>query len=1813
MALKDKLVQSDITARQLYPSRPSYTLTDLRNDDEFVQTAERYLKSINQGEDVDDLFQYFRGVDFNLYDAHRAWKDSKDFTEDQKKDYLYLENKFRNAKVGGFKEKAQLGIDVAQEIVSDPTILASALFIPWSGGASIGGRVAAGAAAKAGLKTMVADQIKKSPLPKGLLTGGQFLKQPLTNKQTYAVLAAEGFGYGGTYDYVMQGRELELGQREGIDLGQTAASATITGVASPLIYGGAKQLFKVPSKIRNIEEQRLANIDHNENYKPTLIEKGTEKFYNVVGNYGGMILKPTTPLLPKAKISELLSTLLKKFRYDAEEGIMPKDIGLQEKLLNDYNARLGALGGVYKERVEKILKKYELFSYNKKNLALPFTAGHFLNPFRSKTIKTRKSLTYNRSLSDEVNNDLAYYLRSGKNKIVDILPDGTKQTRKLDENIIKAGKEIKPLLEDMIFRASESGLNVGYIKGFFPRFWRTDVIRNNKDEFIEKIMKQEDVPYEKAFEIWEELSTLKTGKATSGFNITSRLEKTRALKNINDEDFGKFLNNDVQGVLGDYFLDAAKIITRAEMFGADIKAFRKNWIRPIQRELGKNRLSDRQVQYLEDLYYYTTGIKGQIDTSKPFRRAGQFLSDFLTVSMQTSLLGFSALTSLSEIGVPLLKGAPVKEGWNSIRKATVDSANEWWDKQKVSFGPYLNDIGKEFKRDPNLDIRSQNRQELNAFLKSLDVGAEDRLMAIYGQAIGKNFTKVQNAFFRTVGLYDWTRFVQLVGYDLGKSIIYRNLKAIDDLNKGIIKQTNKNKVNAARLGDELKELGIDIDDGLKWINRGAKHTDAYYEQYVRQAAARYTDEVVMNPTAASAQKPLLHSRAGTKWIFGLTGFPTAFSNTVLRNVAKNLARDGKTMYVGGTKVSGLHAMTAAMFMTQIGILNYTIRTQGRNLKEYEEGTLTAEEMVLRGMAYSGLLGPAEIPYRYEQAIEYESKIYAAITAGVGPNVPDLVNYVHAVATRGAVLETVLKRAPFAAAVKSTNPEIFDKALQEVREIDKEYFGPAKSEKKTEFEPFAKGGLVGEETIEGPKVPFTKENAAERINPYTGEPYRVPLSAGGSLASKLASKITSSYTKADQELLDSLQKKAQQNIKEVQLKTKDGKEISYDVSKAQKTQIVGTKGTYDKAAEIKKDLGYTGKDVLDYGSGMQLNYAKNILDAETFEPFPKLDKADEIGIPDYIVKEEIKKQYDFITSFSVLNTIPPVERSEAVLKIGESLKPNGTALITARPLSSVKTAKAKTDISSSELINTSGMYQKGYSPKELGQYLLSVLGDEFEVFPIPSKYGLSGEGVLLRKKGESRTPFKQGGPTNSKLENFKNVVDKVIGEYETKEEYVVKLNDALNPFMERTFPRGVELLKRDLVDHVFGGEDEISFKNKVEKNVVTQNKNSAMNIISQDFQRKINLSQPGWNPSKTASVLKGDLSFMKSERVKLNLGGQLAVRAITPKKVAKVNPGISKTDLRTGVYPMTVSQRRLEADPAFEGFTVYHGSPFNFQKFEAGDKLLTGEGANAFGKGLYFTENESIAKTYRQQLTKKHELDRLNKETKDLENKLTDIVEKDNFDPKNPTNEFKSIVKELGSKTQQQIDIRDKKIDVSDRGTLYEAKVRTSPYHLVDWDKKIADQPVRIIDSFNKIIETLDNTQLNDLINALNNYPAWTRDDTVYSRQQLIFDAIYHVSETKSQDVIPILNRILNLRNLKNDLKNPQTKSKKIYVEDMLKEDGVQGIRYFDGFSRKGKSKRQRNYVIFDPRIIEISKKYAVPIPLAGKLLMEMDKERENEI
>jgi hypothetical protein len=53
--------------------------------------------------------------------------------------------------------------------------------------------------------------------------------------------------------------------------------------------------------------------------------------------------------------------------------------------------------------------------------------------------------------------------------------------------------------------------------------------------------------------------------------------------------------------------------------------------------------------------------------------------------------------------------------------------------------------------------------------------------------------------------------------------------------------------------------------------------------------------------------------------------------------------------------------------------------------------------------------------------------------------------------------------------------------------------------------------------------------------------------------------------------------------------------------------------------------------------------------------------------------------------------------------------------------------------------------------------------------------------------------------------------------------------------------------------------------------------------------------------------------------------------------------------------------------AAEGIRAYHGSPYSFDEFST-SQIGTGEGAQAYGRGLYFAEREKTAESYRDALT-----------------------------------------------------------------------------------------------------------------------------------------------------------------------------------------------------------------------------------------------------
>lgn len=68
----------------------------------------------------------------------------------------------------------------------------------------------------------------------------------------------------------------------------------------------------------------------------------------------------------------------------------------------------------------------------------------------------------------------------------------------------------------------------------------------------------------------------------------------------------------------------------------------------------------------------------------------------------------------------------------------------------------------------------------------------------------------------------------------------------------------------------------------------------------------------------------------------------------------------------------------------------------------------------------------------------------------------------------------------------------------------------------------------------------------------------------------------------------------------------------------------------------------------------------------------------------------------------------------------------------------------------------------------------------------------------------------------------------------------------------------------------------------------------------------------------------------------------------------------------GGIPKHLSSESAPPEPP-AGITAYHGSPHDFDKFDI-SKIGTGEGAQAYGHGLYFAESKGVAKSYRDNLT-----------------------------------------------------------------------------------------------------------------------------------------------------------------------------------------------------------------------------------------------------
>ena len=317
-----------------------------------------------------------------------------------------------------------------------------------------------------------------------------------------------------------------------------------------------------------------------------------------------------------------------------------------------------------------------------------------------------------------------------------------------------------------------------------------------------------------------------------------------------------------------------------------------------------------------------------------------------------------------------------------------------------------------------------------------------------------------------------------------------------------------------------------------------------------------------------------------------------------------------------------------------------------------------------------------------------------------------------------------------------------------------------------------------------------------------------------------------------------------------------------------------------------------------------------------------------------------------------------------------------------------------------------------------------------------------------------------------------------------------------------------------------------------------------------------------------------------------------------------------------LLPLKYTQKRILADDDFVGIPAHHGTAYDFEKFTT-DFLKSGEGAMGYGKGLYFAENLDIAKMYREQVSSQVTRRELAQEYDDLIVKAEQVY-KSGKTASEAARLEKTYLDQAAAKLKQLKELEDGKPKKSSlpvkQGKLYDVNLKTTKTHLLDWDMKMSSQSSGVINAAEIALDRLTPTELELFINQFGKYPSWTKLDKAgkMDLDQFRSDARVALEEITGGEFVAGMNRIFNIEKFSSPTATKPINPKKVYIEDLLKAEGVQGIKFLDGLSRKAGSKKGRNYVVFDARIIEIAKKYGISIPAAGKMLMEMDGEGKKQ-
>jgi hypothetical protein len=334
-----------------------------------------------------------------------------------------------------------------------------------------------------------------------------------------------------------------------------------------------------------------------------------------------------------------------------------------------------------------------------------------------------------------------------------------------------------------------------------------------------------------------------------------------------------------------------------------------------------------------------------------------------------------------------------------------------------------------------------------------------------------------------------------------------------------------------------------------------------------------------------------------------------------------------------------------------------------------------------------------------------------------------------------------------------------------------------------------------------------------------------------------------------------------------------------------------------------------------------------------------------------------------------------------------------------------------------------------------------------------------------------------------------------------------------------------------------------------------------------------------------------LSSLPADKVDIfrHVGDGIYQLAFTRGKVtSEENPGPNGETFSTSRATPADSSKVVQmpdgaqlVGPTTFSIRAYHGTPHKVDKFSL-DKIGTGEGAQAYGWGLYFAENQGVARDYQNRLVANKPdsfaiitLDgvELPRKWSELLEVVTDADERDAI--RGIQESGLSYTPTFGS------DAKNKKVAAAleklrgrvaikqPAGNLYTVELLPDESEFLDWDKPLSEQSEKVKAALLAEDWNIEND--------------WMGERIYRELGRVTIEDIYGEATTYEREPQDVTRDLLDI--------------------------GISGIRYLDGISR-GKGDGTRNFVIFNENLVRILEENGKPVETfsLGKVTPAQDAE-----